>query len=236
MIFIVVTDRNIAEAKLGQIDHIFLSGCSHEDWLKHQHTVITSDFVPLTIRTELFVEVYKTLLTMKARVWITGGTLLGAVREGDFIIDDDDVDMDMIEDEFLAIMYDIKATFMKAGYVVRLKDGKNPKISVYKSGFKLSIGALKPAGKWLTRPIQKYPSRLFSEEHFMTFKGVRCLVPFPPEEYLEHVYGLNWTVPITSDNDDITDYHSIKSFNFRSKSSFFMASKIILKRLIKVLV
>ena len=221
---------------MGQIDHVFLSDCSHEDWLKHHHSVVTSDFVPLTIRTELFVEVYKTLLTMKARVWITGGTLLGAVREGDFIINDDDVDMDMIEDEFLAIMYDIKATFMKAGYVVRLKDGKNPKMSVYKSGFKLSIGALKPAGKWLTRPIQKYPSCLFSEEHFMTFKGVECLVPFPPEEYLEHVYGLNWTVPITSDNDDITDYHSIKSFNFRSKSSFFMAFKIILKRLIKVLV
>jgi len=70
----------------------------------------------------------------------------------------------------------------------------------------------------------------------MTFKGVRCLVPFPPQEYLEHVYGLNWTVPVKSDNDDITDYHSIKSFNFRSKSSFFMASKIIFKRLLKVLV
>ena len=221
---------------MGQIDHVFLSECSHKDWLKHQHSVVASDFVPLTIRTELFVEVYKTLLTMKARVWITGGTLLGAVREGDFIINDDDVDMDMIEDEFLAIMYDIKLAFVNAGYVVRLKDTKNPKMSVYKSGFKLSIGALKPAGKWLTRPIQKYPRRLFSEEHFMTFKGVQCLVPFPPEEYLEHVYGSNWTVPITSENDDITDYHSIKSFNFRSKSSFLMAFKIMLKRLIKALV
>ena len=221
---------------MAQIDHVFLSDCSHEDWQKYHHIAVTSDFVPITIRTELFVEVYETLSAMKARVWITGGTLLGAVREGDFIIDDDDVDMDMIEDEFLAIMYDLKATFLRAGYIVRLKDGRNPKMSIYKSGFKLSIGALKPSGKWLTRPIQKYPSRLFSEEHFMTFKGVRCLVPFPPEEYLEHVYGLNWTVPVKSDNDDITDYHSIKSFNFRSKSSFFMASKIIFKRLLKVLV
>ena len=65
------------------------------------------------------------------------------------------------------------------------------------------------------------------------FKGMKCLVPFPPEEYLKHVYGSNWTVPIKSENDDITDYHSIKSFNFRSKSSFYMASKILIKRLIK---
>ena len=158
------------------------------------------------------------------------------MREGDFIIDDDDVDMDMIENEFVAMMYDIKEVFMTAGYVVRLKDDKNPKMSIYKSGFKLSIGALKPAGKWLTRPMQKYPSHLFSEEKFIKFKGLKCLVPFPPEDYLEHVYGSNWMVPIKSDNDDMTDYHSIKSFNFRSKASFFMALKIILKRLVKVFV
>ena len=216
-----------------KFDHKFLSGCSHEEWLSYQHAVIASDFVPLKKRSELFVEVYTMLSEMKARVWITGGTLLGAVREGDFIIDDDDVDMDMIEDDFRVIMYDIKLAFIKAGYVVRLKDEKNPKMSIYKSGFKLSIGALKPCGKWLTRPIQKYPSHLFSEERFLTFKGIQCLVPFPPEKYLEHVYGVNWTVPIKSDDDDMTDYLSIKSFNFRSKTSLFMVSKILLKRLKK---
>ena len=67
--------------------------------------VVTSDFVPLKERTELFVEVYSILSEMRARVWITGGTLLGAVREGDFIIDDDDIDMDMLEEEFRIVMY-----------------------------------------------------------------------------------------------------------------------------------
>ena len=221
---------------MGQNDHVFLSECSHEEWLIHQKRVVDLGFVPLVVRTELFIEVYNILLEMNARVWITGGTLLGAVREGDFIIDDDDVDMDMIEDEFVAIMYNIKEAFVTAGYVVRLKDDRNPKISVYKSGFKLSIGALKPSGKWLLRPMQKYPRRLFCEEQFIKFKGQKCLVPSPPEDYLEHVYGTNWMVPIKSDNDDMTDYHSIKSFNFRSKASFFMAFKIIFKRLIKVFV
>ena len=116
-----------AEIKLEKIDHEFLSDCSHEEWLSYQHTVISSDFVPLKKREELFVEVYTMLSAAKARVWITHGTLLGAVREGDFIIDDDDVDMDMIEDEFRIIMYDIKLAFLKAGYVVRLNDKKKSK-------------------------------------------------------------------------------------------------------------
>ena len=46
---------------------------------------------------ELSVESYTMLSAMKARVWIANGTLLGAVREGDFVISDDDIDMDMIE-------------------------------------------------------------------------------------------------------------------------------------------
>jgi len=216
---------------LEKIDHEFLSDCSHEEWLSNQHSVVTSDFVPLKKRTELFVEVYTVLSAMKARVWITHGTLLGAVREGDFILNDDDVDMDMIEDEFRVVMYDIKLALIKAGYVVRLNDKKNPKISVYKSGFKLSIGALKPSGKWLTRPVQKYPRHLFSEERFLKFKGIQCLVPYPTEDYLEHVYGANWTVPINS--DDMSEIHTIKFFNFRSKGAFYLASKILIKRLKK---
>ena len=215
-----------------KIDHEFLSDCSNEEWLSYQHTVISSDFVPLKKREELFVEVYTMLSAMKARVWITHGTLLGAVREGDFIIDDDDIDMDMIEDEFRVIMYDIKLAFLKAGYVVRLNDEKNPKMSMYKSGFKLSIGALKPSGKWLTRPIQKYPRHVFSEEKYMNFKGIRCLVPYPAEDYLEHVYGANWTVPINS--DDMADIHSIKFFNFRSRAAFLLAFKILIKRFKKL--
>ena len=63
-----------------QNDHVFLSECSHEDWLIHQKRVIDLGFVPLVVRTELFIEVYNILLEMNARVWITGGTLLGAER------------------------------------------------------------------------------------------------------------------------------------------------------------
>ena len=81
-----------------KIDYEFLSDCSHEEWLSNQHSVVTSDFVPLKKREDLFVESYNILSAMKARVWIANGTLLGAVREGDFIISDDDIDMDIAID------------------------------------------------------------------------------------------------------------------------------------------
>ena len=123
-----------------QNDHVFLSECSHEDWLIHQKRVIDLGFVPLVVRTELFIEVYNILLEMNARVWITGGTLLGAVREGDFIVDDDDVDMDMIEDEFVAIMYNIKDALVTAGYVVRLKMIETQKYRCINLGSNFQLG------------------------------------------------------------------------------------------------
>jgi hypothetical protein len=209
-----------------------LSNCSENDWTICSHDVIAKSFVPVEDRVKIFKEVYGLIIQMDLRVWITGGTLLGAIRDKTFIESDDDIDMDMLEPDFIKIMYPLKEKLIDLGYVVRLKDGNNPKMSFYKSGFKTSIGALKIQGKWLTRPIQKYPKNIFETDKFVKFYGVRCLMPNPPEDYLEHVYGKQWITPIHSDDDDMCDYHSIKSFNYESFTSYKMAIKIIIKRIL----
>jgi len=207
------------------------SNCDDSVWLSNRHKVVTENFVPVEIRIEIFQEVYNLIIEMGLKVWITGGTLLGAIRENAFIDSDDDIDMDMLEPDFIKVMYALKENLMELGYVVRLVDGKNPKMSFYKEGFKTTIGALKIQGSWLTRPIQKYPKKIFENDLFINFYGIQCLAPNPPEAYLEHVYGKRWITPIHSENDDMCDYHAIKSFNFSSSTSYFMAAKIILKRI-----
>jgi hypothetical protein len=211
-----------------------LSNCSEDDWATYSHTVVTNFFVPVENRVKIFKEVYHLITQMNLRVWITGGTLLGAIRDKTFIELDDDIDMDMLEPDFINIMYILKDKLIDLGYIVRLTDGSNPKMSFFKSGFKTSIGALKIQGKWLTRPIQKYPKIIFDTDNFVEFYGVRCLIPNPPEDYLEHVYGKQWIIPIHSNNDDMCDYHSIKSFNYKSFTSYKMATKIIIRRILSI--
>jgi len=208
-----------------------LSNCSEDDWATYSHKIVAKSFIPIEDRVKIFKEVYSLIVQMNLRVWITGGTLLGAIRDKAFIESDDDIDMDMLEPDFIDVMYVLKGKLINLGYIVRLIDGDNPKMSFFKNGFKTSIGALKIQEKWLTRPMQKYPKIIFETDNFVEFYGVRCLTPNPPVDYLEHVYGKQWIVPIHSDNDDMCDYHSIKSFNYRSFISYKMAIKIIIKRI-----
>ena len=213
------------------------SNCDHSVWLSNRHKVITENFVPVEIRIEIFREVYDLIIEMGLRVWITGGTLLGAIREGAFIEYDDDIDMDMLEPDFIEAMYALKEKLMDLGYVVRLVDGKNPKMTFYKEGYKASIGALQIQGSWLTRPLRKYPLKTFEIDRFIEFYGVRCLMPNPPELYLEHVYGKQWTIPIQGDKDDTGKcaYISIRGFNFTNPTSYYLTIKIIIKRILNKL-
>jgi lipopolysaccharide cholinephosphotransferase len=212
-----------------------LSNCSEDDWATYSHKVVAKNFIPIEDRVKIFKEVYGLIIQMNLRVWITGGTLLGAIRDKTFIESDDDIDMDMLEPDFINVMYVLRGRLIDLGYIVRLTDGNNPKMSFFKSGFKTSIGALKIQGKWLTRPLRKYPLEIFEIDRFIEFYGVRCLIPNPPEDYLEHVYGKQWITPIHSDNDDWCDYISIRAFNFTCLTSYFLTIKVVIKRIINKL-
>ena len=96
-------------------------------------------------------------------------TVKSMIYEGAFIEWDEDIDLSMLEPDFIEAMYTLKEKLMDLGYVVRLVDGKNPKMSFYKNGYKTSIGALKIQGSWLTRPILKYPKKLFDNNLLINF-------------------------------------------------------------------
>ena len=215
------------------------SNCDDSVWISNCHKVITENFVPIEIRIEIFREVYNLIIEMGLRVWITNGTLLGAIRDGAFIELDDDIDMDMLEPDFIEVMYILKEKLMDLGYVVRLVDGKNPKMSFYKEGYKTSIGALKIQGSWLTRPIQKYPKKLFDNDLLINFYGIKCLAPNPPEPFLEHVYGSSWKIPYKGGRSivlikgiDWGPNNSLKFLHYRSLAAYYTASKIILNRIV----
>mgnify|MGYP001288654161 CR=1 FL=1 len=167
---------------------------------------------------------------MNLKAWLAKGALLGVIRENQFIEHDGDIDLHFLEKDFVEHMHELKKKFIEQGYIVRLQDGKNPKMSLFKHGFMVGIAGLKEQGDWLTRPLMKYPKHLFLNEKYVQFCGLRCLIPSPPEKYLEHVYGPSWKIP-TKESFDSYYYYSLRLFRYRSLKAFYIAATIIRSRI-----
>lgn len=154
------------------------------------------------LRKKLFIEVYIFLQKLNVKAWITGGTLLGAVRDNDFIEWDDDIDLDLLEPTFLLKMIEIKMGLIQLGYIVRLIDNTAfPKMVIYKDKMKIAIGSLKESNGLLIRPAYKLPLKFFKEEKTINFMGLAVLAPYPNEEYLNYVYGKGWRKPKVVEDD-----------------------------------
>ena len=208
----------------------FLSNISLEEWNQIRSNYISTKAPTADMLAKMFKEVYSIILKLNLKVWVVMGTLLGVIRENQFIEGDDAIDFHMFEKDFVDNMQELKIKFIEQGYIVRLQDGKNPKMSLFKHGFYVGIAGLKEQGDWLTRPRMKYPKHLFLNEKYVQFCGLRCLIPSPPEKYLEHVYGPSWKIP-TKESVDSYYYYSLRLFRYRSLKAFYIAATIIRSRI-----
>ena len=151
----------------------------------------------------------KILDAAKIPFFLVGGTLLGAVREKDFIAHDDDID--------LALKYEDKQRFIdllpaleKEGFILARYD-RHCIFSILRKGqfvdldfFENYNESVYNGGGWA---ILK---SFLDNVDYIDFKGERYLAPKDYEGYLESEYGENWRTPI-------------KYFNFnRSKFEILM--------------
>jgi hypothetical protein len=179
----------------------WISDLSVGKWQAIRSLVVETAPYNLKNREKAMREAYAVLIGCKAKFWLTGGSLLGAIRDNDFIPWDDDIDIDMMEENFIPLMHQLKERLINAGFIVRLSDTKKfPKMSFFKYGQKISLGSLRKSGRWRTRPNHVYPAGCFHADDKIEFKGLKFLVPSPVEVYLEHCYK-NWKVPVKSSID-----------------------------------
>lgn len=126
---------------------------------------------------------------------LANGTLLGAVREKDFIEWDDDVDMDILAEEFVPKFEIIRDRLLELGYIVRaIPDYPKMKINVYNKGEKVGILAIYKNEKFYHRGPYRWPLEVYENLEEIEFRGTKFKTP-KIDEYIEHQYGKNWKTP-----------------------------------------
>ena len=172
---------------------------------------------------------------LNLRFCITGGTLLGIFRDGDFIEWDDDIDCDCLLDDVAGKEGELIEAMQNHKYIVRYQGGSWPKFSFFKNGEKLSLGILIPSKskKWVLRPEYKYPMHHFAEYEQLNFKSLDVFLPNNPEGYLRHTYGANWRIPIVSDKE--ADYMNIKVKRLSLRQWFIWRGRMVQKFLVRLI-
>ena len=147
--------------------------------------------------------------------FIIDGTLLGAIREGDFIAHDTDIDIGVFMEQWtLETLSDIFLDMMKKGFILYhsfgifgkhfelawYRDGiKVDFFFYYKVGDKIRFNAFLNGGRTLPDDIltYEYDDRNFRISNIIVFNGLIVNVPFAPEQILIQKYGEDWKTPKT---------------------------------------
>jgi phosphorylcholine metabolism protein LicD len=133
--------------------------------------------------------------------WTLGhGTLIGAIRTGDFLRIGSDVDIDTInvdEKTKIAIKEDLDKVLP---FDVIKKYNNYTFLLAYRiSGMRIDIHFLKSKDKYVYRPesygkaedgyiFYKLPSNIFDEVKEFNFRGIKTYIPNPPESYLDTMF------------------------------------------------
>ena len=149
------------------------------------------------------------------KMFLTAGTLLGAVREKDFIKWDWNISVAFFDSELKNRLDYIlqKLTEYNFEYKLTIKGDSKEFIGIKarKDGATYIIENLIKVGDYYLRPRHKIPSKLFKNYAPVELRNKEFDAPYPPEHYLAWYYGIDWRIPTRIDHrNDIISAESYR--------------------------
>lgn len=159
-------------------------------------------------------DIIEVLQEHNIRYGLFAGTLLGAVRENDFIAHDEDVDLYVLEEDRIKL-FDSLPTLLNKGFSVVRYHRTGKTLSIIRNNqytdfsfFGYYNGYLRNSGEWLAL------SNLLETTKEYVFLGKSVRIPTDAEGLLECTYGLDWHIPIKWNNYEMPAwkrlYHNIR--------------------------
>lgn len=148
------------------------------------------------------------------------GTLLGAVREHDFINHDEDIDLALLNKYRNAVL-SILPELENNGFQVCRYDRRDL-LSIIRKGEYIDFYFYKPYNDLL----MSCSGWLVLKEHIkdsieLEFKGEKYNIPYKWKEYLIAEYGNNWNIPIKWNNYQMPIYKRVL-FNLKEYSKDYL--------------
>ena len=181
----------------------------------------------LSAQNEGLILIKNILDKIEVKYYLSSGTLLGAVRDKDFIPWDWDVQMYLIMENAYPLRNKISESFKKNDFIIHKFNDNNDSLKwdIRKKGVIFELTGWYLKGKWRYRKKEsmRVPSYLFDGEYKINFKGVTYRTFNPPEEYLKFCYG-DWKTPIRSTKKNIySNSNHLRKFTLINKIKIFLA-------------
>ncbi len=196
--------------------------------------------INLEIAKENLEILHSVLEKTKIKYGLIFGTLLGAIREQNFIAHDEDIDIYILNedrDDFLRLLREVKNygfEVVRYHYDLLSIMRKNEYIDIYFFRTKKKFGILKL--RVLTTTFECAANYLENPTRLM-FLGMNMPIPNNAEELLVKMYGKDWKVPkIDYGAVPNTIYYKISALSKKlNKLPFYRLSEKLVKSLLKKL-
>ncbi|ABM61552.1 LicD family protein [Halorhodospira halophila] len=155
----------------------------------------------LSLQMEGLIALREVLSEHLDRWFLSGGTLLGAYRDGDFIPWDWDVEVTVLTEEAQPKEGALLKALLEAGFTITSSDSSHENFKIVASGwgteYEILGRYLAEDGNGRIRLMTEVPARFFEQHEPVTFRGHTFPAPSPTDDFLEALYG-DWRTPLKS--------------------------------------